>query len=79
MEKSDRAAISVSSRTDEMGTHIAVRVATADLGKIIGKQGRTARSMRIIPGASAMKQGTRLSLDLLEAGDERLPTPSTGI
>ena len=66
----DVGSVSVSSRTDELGTHLAVRVASSDVGKLIGRQGRTARSMRTILGATAMKVGTRLSLDLGEAGRE---------
>ncbi len=64
----DLGAVSVSSRTNELGTHFAVRVAPTDVGKLIGKQGRTARSMRVILGAAAMKLGTRFSLDLIEDG-----------
>ena len=66
----DVGSVCISSRTDERGTHLAVRVASSDVGKLIGRQGRTARSMRTILGATAVKLGTRLSLDLGEAGRE---------
>lgn len=43
-----------------------LRVAPADVGKVIGKQGRTARSMRTILGAVSMKYHHRYTLDILE-------------
>ena len=44
----------------------------SDIGKVIGKQGRTARSLRTILGAASMKLQRRFSLDIVEAG--RTPT-----
>jgi predicted RNA-binding protein YlqC (UPF0109 family) len=41
-------------------------VAPQDVGKVIGKQGRTARSMRTILGAVSTKQHHRYALDILE-------------
>ncbi|MDR3744534.1 MAG: KH domain-containing protein [Acidobacteriaceae bacterium] len=43
-----------------------VRVAPQDIGKVIGKQGRTARSLRTILGAASMKLQHRFSLDIIE-------------
>ena len=43
-----------------------LRVAPGDLGKVIGKQGRTARSMRTILGAAGMKLQRRFTLEILE-------------
>jgi len=37
-----------------------------DRGKLIGKQGRTARSIRTNPAAAAMKTGQRFSVDIVE-------------
>jgi predicted RNA-binding protein YlqC (UPF0109 family) len=45
---------------------LSLRVAPADLGKVIGKQGRTARSIRTILGAAGMKQNRRITLDIVE-------------
>lgn len=45
-----------------------LRVAPSDVGKVIGKQGRTARSMRTILGAVSMKHRHRYTLDILEEG-----------
>jgi predicted RNA-binding protein YlqC (UPF0109 family) len=43
-----------------------VRVAPTDIGKVIGKQGRTARSLRTILGAASMKLHKRYALDIRE-------------
>jgi predicted RNA-binding protein YlqC (UPF0109 family) len=43
-----------------------LRVATQDLGKIIGKQGRTARAMRTLLRAAGMKLKKRFVLEILE-------------
>ena len=47
-------------------TVLRLRVAQSDVGKVIGKQGRTARSLRTILGAASMKLQHRYSLDILE-------------
>ena len=43
-----------------------LRVGEGDLGKVIGKEGRTARAVRTIMTAAAMKQGKRTVLEILE-------------
>lgn len=50
----------------EQVTVLELRVATSDLGKVIGKQGRTARSIRTILGAAGMKLNRRFTLEILE-------------
>ncbi len=50
----------------EQSTVLELRVAADDLGKVIGKQGRTARSIRIILGAAGMKLKRRFTLEILE-------------
>ena len=45
---------------------IELRVAKEDLGKVIGKQGRTARAMRIILGAASTKMKKRSVPEILE-------------
>ena len=47
-------------------TVLELRVAPADLGKVIGKQGRTARAVRTILGAAGMKLRKRFVLEMLE-------------
>lgn len=50
----------------EKTTVIELRVDPADLGKVIGKQGRTARSIRTILNAAGIKKGKRVVLEILE-------------
>lgn len=47
-------------------TVLELKVAPTDLGKIIGKQGRTARAIRTLLGASGMKLDRRFTLEILE-------------
>jgi len=47
----------------EQVTVLELKVAPSDLGKVIGKQGRTARSIRTILGAAGMKLSRRFTLE----------------
>ncbi len=60
------AEVSVSETSGEQTTNLALRVAPADLGKVIGKQGRTARSIRTLLTAAAIKANRRVSLEIVE-------------
>ena len=51
---------------DGEATVLELRVAPQDLGKVIGKQGRTARAMRTLLRAAGMKLGKRFVLEILE-------------
>jgi predicted RNA-binding protein YlqC (UPF0109 family) len=46
---------------------IEVRVAQDDMGKLIGKQGKTVRALRSLLHAASMKQGRRYVLDIVES------------
>ncbi len=50
----------------EQTTVLEFRVAQSDLGKVIGKQGRTARAIRVLLGAAGMKLRKRFVLEILE-------------
>ena len=50
----------------EQTTVVELKVAKDDLGKIIGKQGRTARSLRTIVGAASTKIRKRVVLEIIE-------------
>ncbi len=50
----------------EKTTVFELRVASSDLGKVIGKQGKTARAMRTILSAAGTKIGKRCVLEILE-------------
>ena len=56
---------------DHESTVIRLRVAHQDIGKVIGKQGRTARSLRTILGAASMKLHHRFALDIVEDREGR--------
>jgi uncharacterized protein len=58
--------VSVHELAGEQVTVLELRVAPSDLGKVIGKQGRTARSIRTILGAASMKLNRRYTLEILE-------------
>ncbi len=58
--------VSVEAVDDEQATVLELRVSPEDLGKVIGKQGRTARSIRTILGAAGMKLKKRYTLEILE-------------
>jgi uncharacterized protein len=50
----------------EQVTVLELRVHPEDLGKVIGKQGRTAKSIRTLLGAAGMKLRKRYTLEILE-------------
>jgi predicted RNA-binding protein YlqC (UPF0109 family) len=50
----------------EQTSVIELKVAKEDLGKVIGKQGRTARAMRTILGAASTKLKKRSVLEIIE-------------
>jgi predicted RNA-binding protein YlqC (UPF0109 family) len=58
--------VSVSEVEGEQVTVLELKVAPTDLGKVIGKQGRTARSIRTLLGAAGMKLNRRFTLEILE-------------
>jgi len=58
--------VSVSEIEGERTTVFELRVAKNDIGKIIGKQGNTARAIRTILGATGTKLGKRFVLEILE-------------
>lgn len=47
-------------------TRLEVRVAQPDMGKVIGKQGRTVRALRSLVYAAGLKQHRRFVLDVVE-------------
>jgi hypothetical protein len=62
-------AVEVETVSRDENTVLRLRVAPSDVGKVIGKQGRTARSVRTILGAVSMKVHHRYTLDILEEED----------
>lgn len=58
--------VSVSEVKGEQSTVIELRVAPEDLGKVIGKEGRTARSLRTLVHAAGLREKKRVVLEILE-------------
>jgi predicted RNA-binding protein YlqC (UPF0109 family) len=58
--------VAVNEIEGEKTTVYELKVASSDLGKVIGKQGKTARAMRTILSASGTKIGKRCVLEILE-------------
>jgi predicted RNA-binding protein YlqC (UPF0109 family) len=58
--------VSVTEIEGEQTTVLELRVAQPDIGKVIGRNGRTARSIRTILGAVGMKLHKRFVLEILD-------------
>ena len=58
--------ISISEIEGEKTTVVELRVAPQDLGKVIGREGKTARALRTILTAAATKRNKRIVLEILE-------------
>ena len=59
-------AVSVAEVAGEQTVVLELRVDQTDLGKVIGRQGRTARAIRTLLGAAGMKLRKRFVLEILE-------------
>lgn len=62
----DPDAVTIETLRDGDTIVLRLHVAASDVGKIIGKQGRTARSLRTILSAASMKLKQRFTLDIVE-------------
>ncbi|MDP3024776.1 MAG: KH domain-containing protein [candidate division Zixibacteria bacterium] len=58
--------VTVSEVEGEKTTVYELRVGPGDLGKVIGKKGRTAGAIRILISAASAKKGKRAMLEILE-------------
>ncbi len=67
--------VEVSQIDGDQSSIIELKVAQEDIGKVIGKQGRTAQAIRIILGATGMKLKKRFNLEILEKGERPHPWP----
>jgi len=59
-------AVEVKETQGEAASVLELKVAKEDLGRIIGKQGRTAKSIRTILNAAALKANRRVVLEIVE-------------
>ena len=62
----DKEAVEVSEEKGERATVLKVRVAAGDMGRIIGREGRTIKAIRSLLFAAGQKHGTRFVLDIVE-------------
>jgi predicted RNA-binding protein YlqC (UPF0109 family) len=58
--------VTVTALEGSQATVLELKVAKEDLGKVIGKQGRTAQSLRTILGAASAKDRKRVVLEIVE-------------
>jgi uncharacterized protein len=58
--------VSTTENDGELSSIIELKVAKSDLGKVIGKQGRTARAIRTVLSAASTKNKKRAVLEILE-------------
>lgn len=56
----------VTEREDKKTTVLEVRVANADMGKVIGKQGRIAKAIRSVVKAAAAREDKKVVVDILD-------------
>lgn len=62
----DKEAVEVSEESGERATVIKLRVAPTDMGRIIGREGRTIKAIRSLLFAAGQKHGKRFVLDIVE-------------
>lgn len=58
--------IEITSRTEDKLTTLELRVDPADMGKVIGRQGKIAKAIRSLMKAYATKQGTKINVDIMD-------------
>jgi predicted RNA-binding protein YlqC (UPF0109 family) len=62
----DPASVEVAELEGDNNIILELRVAKNDIGKVIGKDGRTAQSLRTIVSAASIKIGRRAHLDIID-------------
>ena len=58
--------VSVTEREAENETFFEVRVADGDMGKVIGRQGRVVKEIRVLMKAVAQRKGKKVSVEVLD-------------
>lgn len=56
----------VTEHEDDKGTVIELKVASSDMGKVIGKQGRIAKSIRSVVKAAAFKENKKVIVEIVQ-------------
>lgn len=63
--------VSITASTDELGVLLSLQVAQADMGKIIGKEGSTAKAIRTVLRVVGMTEQARVNLKIVEPEGSR--------
>lgn len=75
--------VQVERKIDEMGVLLELTVAPEDMGKVIGKEGNTAKSIRTLLRVLGAKNNARVNLKIIEPeggrGDHRDETPAPAV
>jgi uncharacterized protein len=67
----DPASVEVTESKEGNFSRYELSVAPADIGKVIGKEGRTVKALRTLVAAVGQKSGQRVDLDVMDGGRER--------
>jgi len=70
--------VKIDRTVDEMGVLITMSVNSADMGKIIGRQGNTAKAIRTLLRVIGMKNNARVNLKINEPEGGRITPPTSG-
>ena len=62
----DPEAVTVNEISDEDGTVLELRVASGDMGKVIGRQGRSAKEIRTIVKTVAQRSGEKVTVEIVD-------------
>lgn len=72
-------AVSIERRIDEKGVLLELTVDPEDLGRVIGKRGATAQSLRTLLRALGTKNEARYNLKIIDNGDQPAPSNNSGL
>jgi hypothetical protein len=72
-------AVKIDRKVDEMGVLMTLEVDPADMGKIIGRQGNTAKAIRTLLRVVGMKFNARVNLKINEPEGSTRPVRSEGM
>jgi len=70
-------AVKVDRKVDEMGVLLVLKVDSADMGKIIGRQGNTAKAIRSLLRVVGIKNNARVNLKIEEPEGGRMMPPTS--
>lgn len=65
--------VEVTRSVDEMGVLITLKVAKEDMGRIIGKNGQTAKAIRVLLRVVGSKNNARVNLKIIEPDGKEIP------